>query len=98
MTVDRIEQRIMFLRKADKRRLLVQLIKDERVKCGIVFTRTKHGANRLVKQLDQSNIAAAAIHGNKSQGARTRALAGFKDGSIPILVASIMAFTSITGV
>jgi len=46
MTVDRIEQKIMFLRKADKRRLLVQLIKDERVKCGIVFTRTKHGANR----------------------------------------------------
>ena len=91
MTVDRIEQRIMFLRKADKRRLLVQLIKDERVKCGIVFTRTKHGANRLVKQLDQSNIAAAAIHGNKSQGARTRALAGFKDGSIPILVATDIA-------
>ena len=91
MTVDRIEQRIMFLRKSDKRRLLVQLIKDERVKCGIVFTRTKHGANRLVKQLDQSNIAAAAIHGNKSQGARTRALAGFKDGSIPILVATDIA-------
>jgi ATP-dependent RNA helicase RhlE len=91
MTVDRIEQKIMFLRKADKRRLLVQLIKDERVKRGIVFTRTKHGANRLVKQLDQSNIAAAAIHGNKSQGARTRALAGFKDGSIPILVATDIA-------
>ena len=72
MTVDRIEQKIMFLRKADKRRLLVQLIKEERVRCGIVFTRTKHGANRLVKQLDQSNIAAAAIHGNKSQGAQPR--------------------------
>ncbi len=91
MTVDRIEQKIMFLRKADKRRLLVQLIKEEKVKCGIVFTRTKHGANRLVKQLDQSNIAAAAIHGNKSQGARTRALAGFKDGNIPILVATDIA-------
>lgn len=91
MTVDRIEQKIMFLRKADKRRLLVQLIKEERVKCGIVFTRTKHGANRLVKQLDQSNIAAAAIHGNKSQGARTKALAGFKNGSIPILVATDIA-------
>lgn len=91
MTVDRIEQKIMFLRKADKRRLLVQLIKDERVKCGIVFTRTKHGANRLVKQLDQSNISAAAIHGNKSQGARTKALAGFKNGSIPILVATDIA-------
>lgn len=91
MTVDRIEQKIMFLRKADKRRLLVQLIKEERVKCGIVFTRTKHGANRLVKQLDQSNIAAAAIHGNKSQGARTKALAGFKNGNIPILVATDIA-------
>ena len=91
MTVDRIEQKIMFLRKADKRRLLVQLIKEERVQCGIVFTRTKHGANRLVKQLDQSNISAAAIHGNKSQGARTKALAGFKNGTIPILVATDIA-------
>lgn len=91
MTVDRIKQKIMFLKKADKRRLLVQLIKDERVQRGIVFTRTKHGANRLVKQLDQSNIAAAAIHGNKSQGARTKALAGFKNGSIPILVATDIA-------
>jgi ATP-dependent RNA helicase RhlE len=81
----------MFLRKADKRRLLVQLIKDERVQRGIVFTRTKHGANRLVKQLDQSNISAAALHGNKSQGARTKALAGFKDGNIPILVATDIA-------
>ncbi len=91
MTVDRIEQKIMFLRKADKRRLLVKLIKEQKVECGIVFTRTKHGANRLVKQLGQSNISAAAIHGNKSQGARTRALAGFKDGSIPILVATDIA-------
>lgn len=91
LTVDRIQQKIMFLRKADKRRLLVQLIKDERVQRGIVFTRTKHGANRLVKQLDQSNISAAAIHGNKSQGARTKALAGFKDGTIPILVATDIA-------
>ena len=58
---------------------------------GIVFTRTKHGANRLVKQLDQSRINAAAIHGNKSQGARTKALDGFKDGSVPILVATDIA-------
>jgi ATP-dependent RNA helicase RhlE len=91
MTVERIEQKIMFLRKADKRRLLVQLIKQQKVERGIVFTRTKHGANRLVKQLGQSNLSAAAIHGNKSQGARTRALAGFKDGSIPILVATDIA-------
>ncbi len=91
ITVDRIDQKIMFLRKADKRRLLVKIIKQERVECGIVFTRTKHGANRLVKQLDQSGISAAAIHGNKSQGARTKALAGFKNGSIPILVATDIA-------
>ena len=91
ITVDRIDQKIMFLRKADKRRLLVKIIKQERVGCGIVFTRTKHGANRLVKQLDQSGISAAAIHGNKSQGARTKALAGFKNGSIPILVATDIA-------
>lgn len=91
VTVDRIDQKIMFLRKADKRRLLVKIIKQERVGCGIVFTRTKHGANRLVKQLDQSGISAAAIHGNKSQGARTKALAGFKSGSIPILVATDIA-------
>ena len=90
-TVERIEQKIMFLRKADKRRLLVQLIKQQKVERGIVFTRTKHGANRLVKQLGQSNLSAAAIHGNKSQGARTKALAGFKDGSIPILVATDIA-------
>ena len=91
ITVDRIKQKIMFVRKADKRRLLVNLIKEEKVRCGIVFTRTKHGANRLVKQLDQSRINAAAIHGNKSQGARTKALAGFKNGSIAILVATDIA-------
>tara|TARA_B100001094_G_C18170436_1_gene794766 strand:- start:490 stop:1836 length:1347 start_codon:yes stop_codon:yes gene_type:complete len=91
MTVDRIQQKILFVRKADKRRLLVKLIKEQKVKCGIVFTRTKHGANRLVKQLDQSGISAAAIHGNKSQGARTKALAGFKTGSMPILVATDIA-------
>lgn len=91
ITVDRIKQKIMFVRKADKRRLLVNLIKEEKVRCGIVFTRTKHGANRLVKQLEQSRINAAAIHGNKSQGARTKALAGFKNGSIAILVATDIA-------
>tara|TARA_B110000495_G_C22969978_1_gene569207 strand:+ start:54 stop:1370 length:1317 start_codon:yes stop_codon:yes gene_type:complete len=91
ITVNRIAQKIMFIRKADKRRLLVKIIKEEKVRRGIVFTRTKHGANRLVKQLDQSGIEAAAIHGNKSQGARTKALKGFKDGHIPILVATDIA-------
>ena len=91
LTVELIEQKIMFVRKADKRRLLVKIIKEERVTRGIVFTRTKHGANRLVKQLGQSGINATAIHGNKSQGARTRALANFKDGVTPILVATDIA-------
>ena len=91
VAVDRIEQKILFVRREDKRKLLVNIIKEEKVKRAIVFTRTKHGANRLVKQLDQSRINASAIHGNKSQGARTKALAGFRDGSIPILVATDIA-------
>ncbi len=90
-TVKRITQKVMFVRKADKRRLLVKIIKAEKVACAIVFTRTKHGANRLVKQLAQSGIDASAIHGNKSQGARTRTLAGFKSGDIKILVATDIA-------
>ncbi|MGY8701901.1 MAG: DEAD/DEAH box helicase [Candidatus Poseidoniales archaeon] len=91
LTVEKIEQRIMFTRKSDKRTLLVKIIKDERVSKGLIFTRTKHGANRLVKQLEQSGLDAVAIHGNKSQGARTKALASFKKGSIPILVATDIA-------
>ena len=91
ITVDRIEQKIMFVRKADKRRLIVKIIKQERVRKGIVFTRTKHGANRLVKQLAQSGINAAAIHGNKSQSARTKALANFKNGDVTALVATDIA-------
>ncbi len=91
LTVDLIEQKIMFVRKADKRSLLVNIIKEEQVNRAIVFTRTKHGANRLVKQLDQSRIDAVAIHGNKSQGARTKALADFKNGNVSILVATDIA-------
>jgi len=91
ITVDRIAQKIMFVRKADKRRLIVKIIKQEKVSKGIVFTRTKHGANRLVKQLAQSGINAAAIHGNKSQSARTKALANFKSGETKILVATDIA-------
>ena len=91
ITVDRIAQKIMFVRKADKRRLIVKIIKQEKVSKGIVFTRTKHGANRLIKQLAQSGINAAAIHGNKSQSARTKALASFKNGEIKILVATDIA-------
>ncbi|MBT5613646.1 MAG: DEAD/DEAH box helicase [Euryarchaeota archaeon] len=91
ITVDRIEQSILFVRKEDKRKLIVNMIKENNVKKGIVFTRTKHGANRLVKQLDKAGIEALAIHGNKSQGARTKALEKFKLGNVPLLVATDIA-------
>jgi len=90
-TTDRIEQHVMFVKKADKRRLLADIIHAEMVDCGIVFTRTKHGANRLVQQLSREGIVAEAIHGNKSQTARVRALEGFRDGDVPILVATDIA-------
>jgi len=90
-TVDKIDQRVMFVEKADKRRLLIDIINDGEVEQAIVFTRTKHGANRLVQHLDRAGIEAMAIHGNKSQGARTRALDAFRDGRLTILVATDVA-------
>jgi ATP-dependent RNA helicase RhlE len=74
-----------------KRKLLSHLITSQDWQQVLVFTRTKHGANRLAKQLDQDGITAAAIHGNKSQGARTRALSDFKAGSVRVLVATDIA-------
>ena len=74
-----------------KKELLVQLIKDRDWRQVLVFTRTKHGANRLTEYLSNSMINAVAIHGNKSQGARTKALAKFKDGSVRVLVATDIA-------
>ncbi len=74
-----------------KRVLLAQLIKDGAWERALVFTRTKHGANRLVTYLDKSGIDAAAIHGNKSQTARTRALSEFKNGKVRVLVATDIA-------
>ena len=91
ITVERIDQAIFFVRKEDKIKLIIDIIKDNQVERGIIFTRTKHGANRLVKKLDRANISALAIHGNKSQGARTRALSQFKNGSTPLLVATDIA-------
>jgi ATP-dependent RNA helicase RhlE len=77
--------------KARKRELLSHLIGGGNWRQVLVFTRTKHGANRLAQQLERDGLGAAAIHGNKSQGARTRALAGFKDGSVRVLVATDIA-------
>ncbi len=77
--------------KTRKSALLTQLIKQHQWQQVLVFTRTKHGANRLTRQLEGSGIKAAAIHGNKSQGARTKALAGFKSGEVQTLVATDIA-------
>jgi ATP-dependent RNA helicase RhlE len=90
-TVDSIVQQMMFVDRPDKKRLLQRLLEDPAVESAIVFTRTKHGANRVVKNLVRVEIPAAAIHGNKSQGARTRALAGFRSGEIRVLVATDIA-------
>jgi len=88
---DNVTQKLYFVDKADKRRLLVDLLRKEEVVHTLVFTRTKHGASRVVKQLDQAGIQSAAIHGNKSQGARTRALDGFRSGTLKVLVATDIA-------
>tara|TARA_S200000501_G_C20831874_1_gene747639 strand:- start:747 stop:1976 length:1230 start_codon:yes stop_codon:yes gene_type:complete len=91
ITVERIDQAVLFVRKEDKIKLIIDIIKENQVNRGIIFTRTKHGANKLVKKLDRADISALAIHGNKSQGARTRALSQFKSGSTPLLVATDIA-------
>jgi ATP-dependent RNA helicase RhlE len=88
---DKVRQQLYFVDKPEKRKLLVDLLKKESVEHTLVFTRTKHGANRVVSQLDKAGIHAAAIHGNKSQGARTRALDGFRSGELNVLVATDIA-------
>ena len=90
-TVDAIIQRVYKVDKARKTELIIKLIKDGNWNQVLVFTRTKHGANNLTKRMLKANIEAAAIHGNKSQGARTKALAGFKDGTVEVLVATDIA-------
>ncbi len=95
-TVDRVVQRAFRVASADKRHLLVHLFEhgangEGRWHQALVFTRTKHGANRLAQQLERAGIRSAAIHGNKSQAARTRALADFKAGKLTALVATEVA-------
>ncbi len=90
-TVDAIDQKVYRVAKTSKTGLIIKLISDGNWKQVLVFTRTKHGANRLCKKMEKARISAAAIHGNKSQGARTKALAGFKNGSIRVLVATDIA-------
>jgi len=90
-TAELIEQRIYPVDRERKRELLTKLIKDNNWHQVLVFTRTKHGANKLAEQLDKDGISAMAIHGNKSQAARTRALAEFKSGKLQVLCATDIA-------
>ncbi len=90
-TVDMIKQKVHPVDRDKKRQLLSHLIKQNDWHQVLVFSRTKHGANRLAEQLDAEGITALAIHGNKSQGARTRALSEFKEGSLRVLVATDIA-------
>ena len=80
-----------FVEKSNKSLLLKSILKDESIESVLVFTRTKHGANKVVKILERDSIASAAIHGNKSQNARQRALNDFKAGRIRVLVATDIA-------
>ena len=91
LTVERIVQRLLFVEKKDKPKLLAEVLGDREIERALVFTRTKHGANRVVKQLGRVDVVAEAIHGNKSQGARQRALANFKEGRTRVLIATDIA-------
>ena len=90
-TAERVDQTVTFVNQTEKQALLTLLLRDAAVERALVFTRTKHGADRVVKLLAGNGIAANAIHGNKSQGQRERALAEFKGGQTPILVATDIA-------
>lgn len=90
-TVERIDQSLMLVEKSDKRDLLSHVLEDLTIDRVLVFTRTKHGADRVARHLDKQKIKAAAIHGNKGQGARERALEGFKSGKLRVLVATDIA-------
>lgn len=90
-TVDTIEQYLYFVDKSNKKDLLLHILKDKNIVSALVFTRTKHGADRLIKQLTRDNVIAQAIHGDKSQGARQSALNKFKNKTLRILIATDIA-------
>ena len=90
-TADNIEQRVIHIEQKDKRALLSHLLRDEAFKRVIVFTRTKHIANRVSEHLEKAGFSSDAIHGNKSQNARQRALDNFKSGHVRVLVATDIA-------
>jgi len=89
--VERIDQSVLLVAKPNKRKLLAHLLKERELTHTIVFSRTKHGVDRIVQHLEKSGIVAAGLHGDKSQGARRTALDGFKRGRIPVLVATDIA-------
>ena len=90
-TADTIQQELYYVEKNDKRLLLAHILKDKDIKTALVFTRTKHGADKVVKDMHKIGITAEAIHGNKSQNARQRALKNFKDRTTRVLIATDIA-------
>jgi ATP-dependent RNA helicase RhlE len=90
-TAENVDQHIFLVEKNDKRQLLIHLLKDGTVQNALVFTRTKYGADKITKELIRANIKADAIHGNKTQAARQKALNNFKEGKIRVLVATDIA-------
>jgi ATP-dependent RNA helicase RhlE len=91
VTVEEIDQRVVMVGNGDKQRMLEHLLRGDEVSRAIVFTRTKHGANKVARKLENAGIEAEAIHGNKSQSARQRALRNFKNGDVNVLVATDIA-------
>ena len=90
-TAEKVDQLVYRTNKSSKTALVIHLISEGNWKQVLIFTRTKHGANRLAQKLEKAGILSAAIHGNKSQGARTKALANFKSGKVGVLVATDIA-------
>ncbi len=90
-TAERVDQRVIFVEAARKRQVLAEILRDARMERTLVFTRTKHGADKVTQHLEAAGQKAAAIHGNKSQPQRERALAAFREGRIRVLVATDIA-------
>ena len=90
-TAEKVSQAVFFVQKWDKKDLLISVLENPKMEQILVFTRTKHGADRVVRELDKSDIRAEAIHGNKSQNHRQRALSNFKSGKTRVLIATDIA-------
>lgn len=90
-TADTVKQAVFFVKKGDKKLLLAQLLENEKMTSVLVFSRTKHGADRVVREMEKYGVTAEAIHGNKAQNARQRALTNFKSGKTRVLIATDIA-------